>query len=121
MKWVAHFDKYKINQFNEDGNESLFREVLDNIDDLKLFCLYDNYSNYYALDLETKELSYNDNLIIKCDIDNAKLLYHRKCYMRMNDNMPYVYQCLGMQNGEKEIYLKIDQQTNSYEIIKLLL
>ncbi|NCD07010.1 MAG: hypothetical protein EOL97_12905 [Spirochaetia bacterium] len=118
MKWVAHFDKYKINQFNENGNESLFREVLDNIGELTLFCLYDDYSNYYSVDIKTKEISYNGEVILTCDIDNPILLYYRRCYMNFGESVPYIYQCVGLQNSDKEIFLKIDQQLNSYEIIK---
>lgn len=117
MKWVAHFENYKINQFDEMGNESLFREVLDNIEDLKLFCLYDNESNYYSVDIQTQEIVHNGELLIKGDLDNPKLLYYRRCFLNMGDEIPYVYQCVGLQNEEKELFLKIDQQTYNYEII----
>lgn len=117
MKWTAHFEDYSIKQFDEDGNEIKYQEVMDNIDNLKLFVIMDNVGNCYSLNLETQEFKYNEILIKKCNLCEPKFSYYRKCTLNIGDKYPFVIQCMGFEDVKHDyFFIEINQQTNQYKL-----
>lgn len=116
MKWIAHFDNYKIKQFDDNGNEILYREVLENIDNLKTFVIMDNQGNTYSLDLKTQTFSYNEDTLNESNLSQPYTFsYYRKCSLNLGDSKPYVIHCMGLENDNKEFcFIEIDAQTNQY-------
>ena len=114
MKWTAHFEDYTIKQFDDNGNEIKYKEVIDDIDNLKLFVIMDNEGNCYSYNLLTQEFKYNDDLLTNCRFNNPKFSYYRKCSLNLGNNVTYVVQCMGIESENEYCFIEIDQQTNQY-------
>lgn len=114
MKWIAHFEDYAIKQFDNNGNEIRYKEVLDDIENVKLFVIMDDIGNCYSYNLDTQEFKYNDSLLIKTNINNPQFSYYRKCSLNVGDKYPYVIQCMGIENNTEYFFIEIDPQLNKY-------
>lgn len=117
MKWTAHFEDYSIKQFDENGNEIKYKEVINNIDKLKLFVILDNSGNCYSLDLKTQRFEYNGELLKECELDNPVFSYYRNCTLNLGEKEPYVIQCMGFENNNNYCFIEIDQQTNQFRFV----
>ena len=80
--WIAKFDdNSEIEQFDEDDNEILFKEVLDKMDELEVFSITDG-NETYEVDLVKQEIK-SPKESFKVTGSNPELIYFRRNQVRM--------------------------------------
>ena len=127
--WVAIFkDGTKIPQF-ENGQEHLFKEVLDKKDDLLYFNLTNGKGQLFTIDLKNGRIAYNylalpyleDSKEIK---NNIRLIFFRRHTVEIgtkdlkekNHNIEYHLgiQWNDSQDNNRQIVLRINSEGNWY-------
>lgn len=122
--WIAEFqDTSYIMQF-EDGQEHLFSEVRNRMNELKYFCLYNKDNmvyNRFTVDLEKGQIYYNNgSLISYSDIIEEKkdirLIFFRRHTVVLGESHNICF-FLGLQYNDKsgnnrKIIFQIDKQGN---------
>ena len=110
--WIAEFDDGSIiKQFTEDGEEVLYKEVLDNYNNLAYFSITDDVDTY-TVDLVKWKL-FTPDKIYKSKGANPKLIYFRRNQVRMNMGPvqeilpPRVYHHIGIDTDGEDIEMEV--------------
>jgi len=125
--WVAEFsDGSKIEQFDKNGKEVLYKEVDDRYDDLVMFSITDG-TETYSVDLDKWKLITPNKTYTSKD-SNRKLLYFRRNHVRMSLGekreilSPRVYHHLGIKSDGKDLKVIVfagkEQKPKNVEIVK---
>jgi len=110
--WIAEFkDGSKIEQFTKDGDEILYKEVLDNYKNLVLFSITDG-KVVYSVDLVKWKMITPDKTY-KSKGDNPKLIYFRRNQIRMSVGItqkllaPRVFHHIGIDTDDEDIEMVV--------------
>jgi len=104
--WIVTFnDGTVIEQYDQNGNERKFKEVLDRIQDVKTFVLSNGKEHLVTVDLVNGLIILASTPVIDVDLINTKqnvrLIYFKRHYVRSNGVEDLAY-FVGFQYDDKQ-------------------